>query len=193
MYFKYDKMICNTGGAFGSDFFFEKECSKRGIHVIVWSFHGHNTKSPCKRILTKEELMEGYEHVKIANKTLKRNIYNLSQYVKNLLSRNWYQVKNSQSIFAIGMIQDNMKIVNGGTGWAIQEGIDNKKIIFVFDQNKKCWCSYNYDKELFEDYDNIPILTNRFAGIGTREINDSGIKAIKDLFINYENFCRNEK
>jgi len=37
---------------------------------------------------------------------------------------------------------------------------------------------------MFEIYENIPKLTNKFAGIGTRDINDNGINAIVDLFDN---------
>ena len=44
------------------------------------------------------------------------------------------------------------------------------------------WFKYIYDNSIFEKYDNIPILTDRFAGIGTRNINENGIKSIKDLF-----------
>ena len=175
-------MICNSGGAIGSDQIFEEECIKKEIPVIAWSFHGHKTNSKNVKILTKEELAEGWEHVKIANESLKRNIYNLSPYVRNLLARNWFQVKNSDAIFAIGDLMPDMKIVRGGTGWAIAESIENNKDTYIFDQSKNMWFKYIYDNSIFEKYDNIPILTDRFAGIGTRNINENGIKSIKDLF-----------
>jgi hypothetical protein len=174
-------MICNTGGAIGSDEVFSEMCTKKGIDVIAWSFPGHNTKSKKRINLTQEQLDEGFEHVKIANKTLKRNIYNLSSYVKKLLSRNWFQVKSSDAIYAIGTIQENMKTISGGTGWAVMQGIDNNKIVYIFDQNKNSWFQYNYKNGIFEKYEGIPELTKRFAGIGTRDINENGIKAIKEL------------
>ena len=179
---KFGPYICNSGGADGSDTVFEEECTKKGIQVIAWSFDGHNTKSLNRKILTKEELTEGFEHVKKANETLKRNIYNLSPYVKNLLSRNWFQVKNSSAVYAIGTFQVNdFKIISGGTGWACQEGINNKKDVYIFEQNINSWFKYNYKNEIFEKYNGIPQLTKRFAGVGTREINENGIEAIKEL------------
>lgn len=182
---KHGKYVCNTGGAIGSDLVFEQECLRKGIKVIAWSFEGHNTNSKNRKILTREELEEGFEHIKIANKSLKRNFYNLKPYVKNLLSRNWFQVKNSDAIYAIGnIIKPNWHQVDGGTGWACQEGIDNKKDVYVFEQNENWWFKYNYKNEIFEKHNDIPLLSKRFAGIGTREINENGIKAIKDLLNN---------
>jgi len=177
-------MICNSGGAQGADSIFELYCAKNGIEVIAWSFDGHNTKSPVRKILTKDELDEGFEHVKIANKTLKRMIYGLKPYVKKLLSRNWFQVKNSEAIYAISTIRDDFQQVDGGTGWAIMEGVDNHKSIYVFEQNLNSWFKYNYDICKFEKYDFIPKLTNTFAGVGTRDINQNGINAIKELLKN---------
>lgn len=174
--------ICNTGGAHGADTIFENECIKHNIKVISWSFKEHNIKSLNRRILSKEELDEGFENVKKANETLKRNIYGMNIYIRNLLSRNWFQVKYSNAIYAISAIQNNMKIVHGGTGWACQQAIDNNKEIYVFDQFKNNWYKYNYTNEIFEVYKDKPILLDAFAGIGTREINENGIKAIKELF-----------
>jgi hypothetical protein len=188
-------MICNSGGAPGSDMVFEKECVDNGIEIIAWSFANHHTDSKFRKILTQEELKEGWEHAVIANQTLKRNVNFLSPYVKNLLSRNWFQVKNSDAVFAIGVIQkENWNIVNGGTGWAVQMAIDSNKPLYVFDQEKGYWFVYS----LIKDQDNndrgtfltnkdsifLPKLTENFAGVGTREINDNGIKAIKDLLKN---------
>lgn len=175
-----DNYICNSGGAPGADTIFEVECRKKGIVVISWSFFGHNTKSAYRVNLNKEQLNEGFEHVKIANITLKRNIFRISPYVKNLLSRNWYQVKNSDAIFAVANL-DGENRVSGGTGWCCSMAIDNKKSVYVFDSNFKSWFKYNYDINKFEKFEGIPKLTYKFAGVGSREIDDDGINAIKLL------------
>jgi len=170
--------ICFSGGAEGADTFFEMYSERYDIKVIAFSFYGHNTKSNNKRVLSKEELDEGFLHVETANKSLKRNIYNLSPYVKNLLSRNWYQALNADAIFAIGRLVEK-KYVDGGTGWCSQMGIDNHKSIYVFDNQ---WYEYNYDENIFKEISYIPKLTNRFAGVGSRNINENDIKAIEELF-----------
>ena len=176
-------MICYSGGATGADTVFEEMCMLNDIKVIAWGFQGHKTNSKNNKILNQDELDEGFEHVKIANKTLKRNIYKLSPYVKNLLSRNWYQVLYSDAIFATANMNDDYMTVAGGTGWAIQMAVNNKKQIYVFDQKTDLWFEYDYSigfKTM--DINIIPKLTERFAGIGSREMTDNGMLAIKKLF-----------
>ena len=173
---------CNfSGGADGSDIFWELEGEKYGIKTISFSFYGHKTKSLNKKELSKEELDEGFTHVIEANLTLKRNIYNLNSYVKKLLSRNWYQVVNSDAVFAVvHMIND--KTISGGTGWACQMAIDNNKFVFIYDSNFNSWFEFDYIDKKFKRFDGIPKLTQNFAGIGTREIDGAGILAIKELY-----------
>lgn len=117
------------------------------------------------------------------------------------LIRNWAQVKYSDAVFAVGTIaaigdlafpnqQGDTRVainptVTGGTGYAVNSAILNNKPVYVFNQTKNSyevgW--YQYDKE---SNDFIPVetptLTPEFAGIGTREINDAGKKAIQEVF-----------
>ena len=106
-----------SGGAIGSDLYFELEGEKYGVKTKAYSFYGHNTSSKNRWSLTNEQLEEGWNHVLIANKTLNRNITTITTYVKKLLSRNWFQVKNSDCIYAVGIMKSNNEI-SGGTGWA---------------------------------------------------------------------------
>jgi len=194
--------VCHSGGCPGSDMEWETQCEKYGIKTIAYSFPNHVQKGKNQRILTNSELDEGYDNVLIASKTLKRNIYNpnITTYTMSLLSRNWFQVKNAEAIFAIAKSMTD-KIVEGGTGWAVncptwavQMAIDNRKPVFVFDQEKNWWFRYQYNicQEGFvvnmqqKNYDtpntNIPHpLTENFAGIGTRDINENGKLAIQKI------------
>ena len=172
---------CFTGGANGSDWIFETESLKKGFKVAAYSFEGHNTKSQNRVILSSKQLSEGYEHIKIANNRLNRNIRSISSYIRNLISRDWFQVKDTDAVFAIGSL-DTESTVKGGTGYAVQCAIDNKKPVYLFEQNDNQWYYYDYESDRFEVYEEIPKLTEKFAGIGTREINDNGIKAIISLF-----------
>ena len=176
--------ICMSGGAEGSDTIFELESIKNDIKVISYSFNGHNTRSRNRYILTDNELNEGFEKILESNKILNKNLSNISKYVKNLLSRNWFQVKNSDTIFAIGTLKNDI-IVNGGTGYAVAMAMIEKKPIYVFEQNRNVWFYFNYNSNKFEVFNGTPILTEKFAGIGTRNINNYGIEAIKSLFNNY--------
>ena len=175
--------ICHSGGCPGSDMFWETEGDKYGVTTIAYSFGGHKQEGKNRVILSTEELNEGFEHVLVANKTIKRYPQGQARYIQNLLARNWFQVKNAETIFAIGKFI-NRKIVSGGTGWAVQMGVDNKKPVFFFDQEGNVWNTYNYTKNEFEVIGYVPKLTQNFAGIGTRELQDNGKDAIKKVYEN---------
>lgn len=173
-------MICYSGGAIGSDSIFESVCLENEISIIAFSFSDHNTKSLNCVMLKKHNLLDGFEHVKKANIKLNRNLSKISCYVKNLLSRDWFQVKFSESIYAIGIL-DTESTVKGGTGYACQMAIDENKNVYLFDQTVNSWHYFDYITEKFEIYNGIPKLTEKFAGIGTRSINNNGINAIQQL------------
>jgi hypothetical protein len=173
--------ICHSGGCDGADMEWENTGKQYGVKTISYSFWNHKQSGENQKILTVDELKEGFEHVIIASKTIKRNPNHPYQYVKNLLSRNWYQVKNAESIFAIGKFL-NKSMVAGGTGWAVQMAIDNEKPVFFFDQENNIWNKYIHEIKEFKPLQVMPILTENFAGIGTRELNKYGINAIKDIY-----------
>jgi len=181
MFWKKMNYICHSGGCPGSDMFWEDEGNKYGVTTIAYSFYGHTQKGKNRKILERPELDEGFEHVKIASMGIGRNPNPRWPYVKNLISRNWFQVKNAESVFAIGKFI-NKKIVSGGTGWAVQMGVDNKKPVFFFDQPTNTWNKFNYEKGEFEVIDYIPKLTENFTGVGTRELEESGMNAIKKIY-----------
>jgi hypothetical protein len=59
--------------------------------------------------------------------------------------------------------------------------IDVNKPVYVFDQERNKWYT-NIDKDWIEI--GTPTLTPNFAGIGTRNINQNGIEAIRDVYEN---------
>jgi hypothetical protein len=179
----HEDYINHSGGANGSDSLFDELGRKYGVvnHIHYW-YKIRNPKSKWEHQITKEQYEEGIIHINIANKTLKR--YGIEKYMY-LLARSWYQVKNSDAIYAIGTFQTKT-IVKGGTGYAIQMGLDDKKKIYFFDQEQVKWFYYDYDLKKFihiQEEDKI-ILTKNFAGIGTRNINNHGKKAIEQVYKN---------
>lgn len=196
--FKPKDTACHSGGAKGSDTLWETWCNTYGIKVYAWSHNTKSHKSSNKEEISKEVFEEGVEKIKKANKVLSRK--NIDKHM-DLLARNWAQVKFSEEIFAIGQILkegDTSKSgytvsckspsVDGGTGYAVQMGIQAGKTVYVFDQNKEKWFKWSYIIEDFIELKVTPkIQTKNFAGIGTREINRAGEKAIEEVFkISYE-------
>jgi hypothetical protein len=176
--------INHSGGCPGSDMMWEDEGYKYGVKTIAYSFHNHFQKSKNPRILTVNELEEGFQAVMRANKVLKRSPQDQPQYIKNLLARNYFQVKNSEAIFAISNGFLTKDTVKGGTGWAVQMAVDCDKPVFVFYQDAMGGGWFRYMPIVGFEWcrGEIPTLTENFAGIGTREINQYGILAIQNVY-----------
>lgn len=175
------KMICHSGGAKGSDTVFDELSMKYGIKVNAYSYKTKYHTGPNKVEISEQDFEEGIIEVKKANKILMR--WGIRKYM-NLLARNWAQVKYSDEIFAIGKICRTGKIetISGGTGYACAMAVQNNKPLYVFDQIDRKWFKWSFSKEMFIEIDPPKITCNNFAGIGTREINDHGITAIKELY-----------
>jgi hypothetical protein len=186
-------IICHSGGAVGSDTYFETIGEKFGVKTKAYSYKTPKHQSPNKVEISDDDYNEGISEVNKANKILGR--FGIHKYM-NLLARNWAQVKYSDEIFAIGAIVDPGKksgkgyynkskyqVVDGGTGYAVQMGINNEKIVYVFDQLKDKWFRWSYTSFSFVEMSNSPNITSQnFAGIGTREILPNGINAIKQVY-----------
>ena len=166
--------VNHSGGAVGSDSYWGAIGEKYGV-VSEHYYYGNKTPNGNHQI-TQEQFDEGKEHVMKANETLHRR----PDAYMNLLSRNYAQVKNADAIFAIGQL--NNGIVDGGTGWAVQMAIDDGKPVYVYDQVRKQWFA-NINGQ-WQNYNGVPKLTKNFAGIGTRELNQDGKDAIKQVYEN---------
>ena len=175
--------LIHSGGAIGSDSIWESVGNEYNIPTVAYSFKGHNIKSSLPFVLTDEELSTGWEHVQRAEITLKRKNTNPPPYIKNLFCRNWFQVKNSETTFAIGEFHNKTRTqVKGGTGWAVQMSIDNNHPVYFFDQLNNNWNVYVPEYTKFLQIFTIPPFPHNFAGIGTRKINQNGINAIENIF-----------
>ena len=187
------KMTCHSGGAEGSDIYWEKIGEEFGIKTNAYSYKTKYHTSTNKVEISDEDYNEGILQVKKANKRLNR--WSVDKYM-NLLARNWAQVKYSKQVFAIGHIlnpgqksnkgyycRSKHQSVDGGTGYCIAMSINNYRDIYVFDQVKDMWFRWSYTSMSFISLPDIPIIqVQDFAGVGTREILPNGIQAIKDIY-----------
>ena len=187
-----NNVTCHSGGADGSDTFWETLGAELGVKTKAYSYKTKGHKSPNKVEISEEDYIEGIEQVKNANKLLCR--FGIEKYM-NLLARNWAQVKYSTQVFAIGTIikpgDKNSKgyynkgkydVVDGGTGYAVMMGINHNREVFVFDQVRDKWFRWSYSIQSFVENQIPKITSQNFAGIGTREINQNGIDAIKSVY-----------
>lgn len=170
--------VNHSGGAVGSDTIWGEIGEQFGVTSKHYYAEGYNTPKG-NTPLTKQQLSESDYHLLEANKKLNRRFPTNNEYVNNLLRRNWFQVRNSDAVYAIGEIEPKNGTVKGGTGWAVQMAIDNNKDVYVFDQSRLKWYR-NRNNKWSET--TTPKLTPNFAGIGTREITQEGIQAIKNVY-----------
>lgn len=168
-----DGYVNHSGGAVGSDSYWGEIGAQYGVKS---NHYYHGTRTPNGNIeITQQQFEDGKQHVMKANQTLHRR----PEKYLSLLSRNYQQVRNSDAIFAIGTLKNG--IVDGGTGWAVQMAIDDNKSVFVYDQVRKQW--YTNQNSKWSVLNETPTLTKNFAGIGTRELNEFGKRAIRDVYV----------
>lgn len=171
--------VAHSGGALGSDYAWGAIGAEFGM-TRPRHYQFERSKTPHGNTSLAPELYdEGMKHVEKAVGPLGRKIPE-KQYVKDLLARNWFQVKHSDAVFAISKGFDKAGNVLGGTGWAVQMAKETGKPINVFDQPTKKWFSWTGSK--WEELPDTPVLTRNFAGIGTREIAQVGLDAIRDIY-----------
>ena len=196
------KTRMTSGGAEGADRYFAEVMSELGAPVFHYSFEKHlptavRSKGEVVK-LTESQLAEANKEMEKTSVNIDRPTGNLTDYVTDLIRRNWHVVKHAQSVYATAPIikkgRNAMRVVDGGTGWGIDMAIRHKKNVFVFDskqgskETSDSWHQYNYNTGTFQRLQGDPPKPPKnWAGIGTREISDVAKKAIKSwLHSHYE-------
>ena len=143
-----------SGGAQGADTIFAMCAVDRGDEVYHFSFSGHKCSKVGGIVLLDEGDLEKYtEELILAAKVLRKSYARKKpehprfKYIRNLLSRNAYQIFGlegiggpSTAVYAIGSLGINKLIVEGGTGWAIALACHQTEIpVYVFDQKSNRW------------------------------------------------------
>ena len=198
-----------TGGAKGADFEFAARGLAAGHSVNVESFNGHKETLPedCDGNLTmirwnRQSLANADEPLSLAAKQLQRWVSS-NTYVRSLLQRNYFQIRNCDSVYAVGKFSDrtdersdSVKI-DGGTAWACQmfynkmtqsaeKGKETLIPLYFFSQTDKAWfrCKQGEDSSVqwVKMETKPPPPAGRYAGIGSREIDFAGKQAIRNLF-----------
>ena len=183
----------HSGGAIGSDKAWEDIGREQGFNNHMHYYHGRKTNYGNVE-LSDSQIKEGIINAKNAASALGKSF---SYKYSSLLGRNWFQVKYSEKILAVGRIllpgekgsrgfvnKSGKMVVDGGTGYAVEMGIQHGKKVYVFNQEdseklKKSW--YEWKNNSFIACP-TPTLSKNFAGIGTRQINEHGLNAIKEVY-----------
>lgn len=180
--------VCLSGGTEGADTVFGEEAVRVGHEVYHFSFLDHHAAESNKEgiyRLSPLQLKEADPFLLKANKTLKRRFPTSHVYIDNLLRRNYWQIRTTERVYAVASFgADTNKIVVGGTAWAVQMAIDKGvSEIYLFDQiQRNCWFMWYENGFEYIHEAEVPFPHGRYTGIGSRELNETGISAIKSLY-----------
>jgi len=171
--------ILFSGGAPGAEAEFGACAERHDVEEVNFTFDGHPiVRTRGVRVLNHEELLAGDVSLAYVSRLMHRR-YTDSATIRKVLQTLWYQVNNGQEIYVIGTILDD-QTVRGGTGWGAEFAKLCNKPLYVFDQDKNAWFQWTGDQW---ESTSPPVMTHpHFTGTGTRQITDSGKRAIADLF-----------
>jgi hypothetical protein len=108
--------------------------------------------------------------------------YTDSLVFRKILQSIWHQINNGQEIYVIGKILED-KTVKGGTGWGAEFAKLCNKPLHVFDQERGQWFTWNEGSWIDRKKGDEPVIREtHFTGTGTRFLEESGRKAVDELF-----------
>ncbi|MDP3582829.1 MAG: hypothetical protein Q8S39_12920, partial [Ignavibacteria bacterium] len=137
-----EEYILFSGGAAGAESEFGINAELFGIEEVNFTFEGHSiVRHRGTRVLNHDELKNGDVSLAYISKLLNRK-YTETPQLRKILQSIWYQINNGQEIYVIGeILEDNT--VKGGTGWGAEFAKICNKPIFVFDQKRSAWFTWN--------------------------------------------------
>lgn len=176
-------MKIKTGGASGADYLWTLQALKHKCEIEIMSFKGHSSSIPngiTPTYIQDEKLEEVLPYVDKVCKLLKRKC---PDYAYKLIARNFYIVNDVEAVYAVGYFNDsNLGLgIDGGTAWGCEyfKILYNDRLIYFYDMNSNSW---------YCDSDKIikppsPLTYNKVGLIGSRNITQSGINAINNVFL----------
>lgn len=159
-----------TGDAGGADSYWISIGNQYGMNITPYKASDINDTNR----------QESTEKVTKAALELGRNFPMQEEYKNKLLLRNWLQIKDVDTVFAVSQF-DSRGHVERGTGWTVQMAITEGKQVYLFDQNRNTWMRSTKSGGWI-NMSEAPKLTENSACVGTRKLKDNGKKAIRDVF-----------
>lgn len=181
-------VVTYSGGAHGADGFWSNIGTQYGLGKAV-HFTASNQPYVMKNV-TSGVMQTMTEADNIAAQKAMLQLTGI-RYTNPLHLRNYYQVSNSQGVYAIGEISDHHDVL-GGTGVAIQVAQALGKPIYVWDLTAGRWKTYDYQQRQFVDCE-TPVLCSRSATIGTRDIESYLVRQPDGQFQSNANFVGKAK
>ena len=178
----------HSGGAKGADTLFSHliNCKFPHIDIIHHSFTGHKLYSTTGRqyIHSDDDLYSWNNTLKTICGSLNRKLPS-KDYIKKLLLRNIFQIKDSLLVMAICPITSHsMCIVDGGTGYAVKYGQLLNIPMLVYNLVDDLWY-YSLHGYGFQKLNRLPEFSkfpSSITCIGSRNLSRNSLININKLF-----------
>lgn len=178
-------MVLYSGATKGAEAEFGRVAEQNGIQEVNYTFPGHpNARTRGIQELTDEELLRGDVSLSYVSRLMSRNYIHKGETFRKILQTLFHIIINSQEVFVIGEIMDDMT-VRGGTGWGAEFAKLCNKTLYIFDQGRDAWHRWESPASRWEPQknENLPLITaHQHSGIGTRNLKPNGTAAIEDLY-----------
>jgi hypothetical protein len=172
------ELILYSGGHKGTESEFGRNAERWGIPEVTFSFTGHNMERGVGvRVLSDEELAKGDVSMEFVARKMGRHYHN-AEGIRRVLQSIFHMVVSAHQVFVVGWIQPD-DTVRGGTGWGVELAKFFNRPVCVFDQAAERW--FRWDGTHWVGA--VPEIEEKpFAATGTRELNEAGRNAIRQLF-----------
>ena len=136
----------HSGGAYGGDTYWDLIGREFGVtnHKHYKDAGNPNLSQQLRNREVKAEILTK-EQMDFARQKVKEllGIEYGDDLKGNLQVRNFYQVYNSDAVYAIAKLNNDNKSVSGGTNTAVQLAIKLNKPVYVWDVNSEQWYKFN--------------------------------------------------
>jgi len=174
------RLILVSGGAPGAEATFGEFAERWHVTERTYSFPGRELARTQGLIeLSEAQLRRGDVSRAWLSARLQRTFSEAPSFTK-VLQTIWHQVTAAHEVFAMGTIQPD-GTVRGGTGLAVELARHWSKPVWVFDQSRGQWFTWD-GREWVEPSADPTIVGPAFCGTGTRHLETVGRRAIRQLF-----------
>lgn len=174
-----DTITLYSGGAKGTEAAFGKLATAFGLKQVNFTFPGHTQANTLDTVeLSPRQLAAGDVNLEYVSRRLARTYSTEGTLIRKVLQTLWHMVSRSQKVLVVGVIQSDNTVV-GGTGWSVELARMWNKDLWVYDQERRDWFSWNGHKWLPGE---VHLDAQHIAGTGTRTPEPHALKALEDLF-----------
>ncbi len=167
-----------SGGAAGAEAAFGEAAARHGVREVNFTFEGHRqARTQGATPLGPKELEAGDVSLVYVSRRLHRT-FNENGLIRKVLQALWHMVSRAQQVFVVGDIQAD-GTVTGGTGWSVELARLWSKEVWVYDQVRDGWFTWNGVAWVA----GTPHLHAReVCGTGTRNLTPAAAAAVEALF-----------